>query len=99
MTAQKVLQTTAIETFQIIVVGITLLIDHKTILTIDRIMKIIITDPVIIQEIETTTIKTDQENFFGHSVEITHNISTNKIKTTEVVHQKIKDKSTITIYK
>ena len=74
MTAQEVLQTTAIETFQIIVVGITLLMDHKTILTIDRIMKIIITDPLIILELETTTIKSDQENFFSHRVEITHNI-------------------------
>ena len=99
MTGQEVLQTTAIETIQIIVVGITLLIDHKTILTIDHIIKFIITDPVITLEIETTTIKTEQEIFLSHRVEITHNISTNKIKTTEVVHQKIKDKSTITIYK
>ena len=49
---------------------------------------------MIIQEIETTTIRTDQESFVSHHIEITHNGQIDKIKTAEIVHQKIKSKST-----
>ena len=46
-----------------------------------------------ILEIETTTIKTDQQIILNHCIGTTHNNQIDKIKTTEVVNQNIKDKS------
>ena len=43
-------------------------------------------------ELETTTIKTDQETFFNHHTEIMPSFQTHRIKTIEAVRQNIKDK-------
>ena len=51
-----------------------------------------IEDPVIILEIETTTIKTDQEAILNHYIERIPIFQTHKIKTIEAVRQNIKDK-------
>ena len=40
-------------------------------------------NPVVNPEIEITTIKTIHKNIFNHHIEITHNIQTNRIKTTK----------------
>ena len=45
----------------------------------------------MIPKLETATIKTEQEVIRCRRIETTHNIQTNKIKTTEVVHQNIND--------
>ena len=73
MTAQEILHTTAIETIQTIVIGITLIMDSKTILTIDHTIVIIIIDPV------TTPRKKQQlskniKKILSHRIEITHGI-------------------------
>ena len=92
MTVQEILQANAIKIFQIIIAETTLTTDHNTILTIERIIRIIMVDHVIILEIESTPIKTDHEINFSHRIETNHNIQIYKIKTTEVVHQNINDK-------
>ena len=48
---------------------------------------------MIILEIETTTIKAVQEVFSSHHIETIQSIQIDKIKTLEVVHQNIDDKS------
>ena len=53
---------------------ITLTIDHKIIQTTDDTINILLIDPVIVIEIETKTIKTDQETILSHLIEIFHNI-------------------------
>ena len=79
MIAQETIQTTAI--------------DHETIKTIDRKLIVITKDPMKILEIETTTIKTEQQIILNHCIGTTHNNQIDKIKATEVVNQNIKDKS------
>ena len=64
----------------------------QTILTKDRIIFVIIIDPLIFLEKETKTIKTDQESVLSHHIETLHSIKTNKIQTTEEEHRTSKDK-------
>ena len=94
MTAQEIPQATAIKIIKIIVIETTLTINHKTILTTDRILNIIIIDHLIFLEKETTTLKTEQEIIFTHNshIGIIHNIQIDDSKTTETLHQNIKEK-------
>ena len=62
MTAQEILQTTAIKYVQIILFKTTLLIDHKTVPATDWLKKIITIYPVIILEIETTVFQNRSKN-------------------------------------
>ena len=48
---------------------------------------------MIIVEIETTSIRTDQEKIVCHNIKKILSFQTHKVKTIEAVHQKIKGKS------
>ena len=75
MTAQEILHTTAIETIQTIVIGITLIIDSKTILTIDHTIVIIIIDPVTTPRKKNSNYqKISKKKILSHRIEITHGI-------------------------
>ena len=99
MTAQEIIQTTAIEIFQIILIEITLTKDHTAIQTTDRIVIIKTKDLEVDRELskqikkhliilvkETITVKTDQEIILSHRIGVTN--------TAGVAYQNIKDKST-----
>ena len=92
VTVQEILQATAIKIIQIIVTETTLTTDHNTVLTVERVIRIIMVDHVIILEKESTPIKTDHEIIFSQRIETNHSIQIYKIKTTEIVHQNIIDK-------
>ena len=66
--------------------------DHGNTLTVDHIKTITVIDPVITLGIETTIIQTDRGTILSHHIDTILNIQINKIKTTEVVYQNIKDK-------
>ena len=79
-----------IETIQENKFEITRKIDHKTTPILGHIIIIIIIDPVITLEIDATIIRTDQKFVPSHHIEIILNNQTNKVKTTEAVHENIK---------
>ena len=83
------LQIVKTESIQTIKIRITQILYHKPILTKDQIIIFIWINLVIILELVTTPIKIDQKYISDHRIEI----YTNKIKTTEEVHQNIKNKS------
>ena len=87
---QKIVQMIEIETIQENKFEITRKIDHKTTPILGHIIIIIIIDPVITLEIDTTIIRTDQKFVPSHHIEIILNNQTNKVKTTEAVHENIK---------
>ena len=94
MTAQETPQATAIIIINIIVIKTFLTNNHKSILTTDRILNIIIIDHLIFLEKETTTLKTEEKIILSHisHIGITHNIQIDNFKTTKALHQNIKEK-------
>ena len=87
MINQENFQLIELEANQIIEIEIIQMIDHKTTPTVDDIIKIIMIDQVIILEVETTTIRTDQEIILCHHIEIVFNFEINKVKIIEAVHK------------
>ena len=72
---------------------ITPTIDHRTVLTADHRITIIIMEPVKFLEKESIVIKTDQKTTLNHLIEIIHNIQIDRTKTIKVVYLNINDKS------
>ena len=96
----EIIRTTVPEIPHIIETGInqtkqidnTQIIDHENIQTTDQTILIITIDYVKILEIEFLIIKTDRETILNHHTGKIHNIR-NHIKTINVIHLNIKDKS------
>ena len=90
-TETETTEITKTETTQIIEIETIRITDHKNIHTKDH-KKNVIIHPVITLELETTTIRTEQETFLNHRIETIHNCRTHKIKAIEALHQNIKNK-------
>ena len=94
-TKTETTQTTEIETAQTMEVESIRITDHKTIQTIEHNKKLIlIIDPVITLEKETTIIRTDRETILNRCNGKILNFQTLKVKTKESPHQNIKVQST-----
>ena len=83
----KSILTIEIKTVQTFETEFIRIIDHKTIPTIERIIINKIIDPVIILQLETTTIQTDQNTILNHHIEIIPSFQIHKIKTIEAVRK------------
>ena len=92
MTVQKILQTTETETIQLVEIETIRIADQKNIPTIHPFIIIIIIDTINVLEMETAIIRTYQETFINHRIEIILNFQTQRVKTIEAVHKNIKEK-------
>ena len=93
MTGHEILQTTEIETIQIVEIETIREADKKFILTTGPIIINIIIDTTNVLEMETAIIRTYQETFLNHRIEILLNFQTRRVKTTEAVHKNIIEKT------
>ena len=90
---QEIHHTIGTKITQTIAIGNILLVDHEYTLTIDLFTTITIIDPEKTLRIQTTTTQRDKEIIFSHNIETMRIFQVPRLKTKEVVHKNIKDKS------